>query len=157
MLSRVLGMGEEPSPILAYAAVSVAECYAFDLLKIREFGTVFGLLQHPEPRIRNAMVLTMAKALRDNQRIKSEDPELCEDLIRAGFFQLLLGLLERPEPTNEIINFSVRCAGLELIGLNVARHGGLPYIWRLVESHPNTSVRVAAAKGIEREIGRAHV
>ncbi|KAF8341433.1 uncharacterized protein EI90DRAFT_1737569 [Cantharellus anzutake] len=150
ILSRVLTVGVEPSSFLAYAAISIAECYAFDLFKIHEFETIFGLLQHPEPRIRNAMTLSMAKALRDDQQPNNGDGKLCEHLVRAGFFELVLGLLEHKDPTKEIIDFTVRSTGLELIALAVVQYGGLRGIWSLVETHPNVSVRAAAAKAIEK-------
>ncbi len=151
MLSRVLKR-ENHSSLITYAAICIAECYASDLLEIREFDTVFHLFQHPEPRIRNAITLATAEVLRHNRK-KGEDSMLCEDFVRAGFFELLFGLLRQQELTDELINFAVRGGGLELISLSVARHGGLREMWRLVESHPNTSIRAAATKGIERISG----
>src|SRR5258708_37604424 len=150
MLSKVLAMQERPSSLLAYAAICIAKCYASDLLETRAFSIVFDLFQHPQSCIRNAMASAMAEAL---QGAEGENSTLCEDFVRAGFFQLVLNLLEQQEPTDEIIDCAVRDEGLELISLSVARHGGLREMWRLVESHPNTSVRAAATMGIERIVG----
>ncbi len=152
MLLRVLKR-EYPSPLLTYAALCIAQCYASDLLEIREFDTIFYLFQHPEPCIRNAITLATAEVLPHNQGKKGDDSTLCEDFVRAGFFELVFNLLRQQEPIDEIINFAVRGEGLELISLSVARHGGLREMWRLVESHPNTSIRAAATKGIERISG----